>query len=91
MELVDTLHQVVTGQADDSLLDRYERRRRPINIEFVQQTTVGNKKRLEEKDPKVRQANLDELRVIAGDPQRHKQFLMRTSLLESVRKAESIL
>jgi 3-(3-hydroxy-phenyl)propionate hydroxylase len=90
MELVDTLHQVITGEADESLLDRYERRRRPINIEFVQQATVTNKKRLEEKDPKVRQANLDELRAIAGDPQRHKQFLMRSSLLESMRKAAAI-
>ena len=91
MELIDTLHQVVTGQAEDSLLDRYERRRRPINIEFVQQTTIANKKRLEERDPEVRKSKLDELRRTAGDPKPHKQFLMRTSLLESVRKAERIV
>jgi 3-(3-hydroxy-phenyl)propionate hydroxylase len=90
MELVDTLYQVISGEADEPLLDRYERRRRPINIEFVQQATVQNKKRLEEKDPKVRQANLDDLRATAADPRRHKQFLMRSSLLESVRKAATI-
>jgi 2-polyprenyl-6-methoxyphenol hydroxylase-like FAD-dependent oxidoreductase len=51
MELVDTLHQVVSGQADESSLDRYTRRRRTLNIEFVQEQTILNKKRLEEREP----------------------------------------
>jgi 3-(3-hydroxy-phenyl)propionate hydroxylase len=87
IELAQTLHLVASGQAGEDLLDRYERRRRPLNIEYVQQQTVANKKRLEERDPKVRQANFDELRRAAADPRQHKQFLMRTSLIESVRKA----
>ena len=90
MELAETLRQVIAGQADESLLDRYERRRRTTNIEFVQQATVANKKRLAESDPNVRRANLDELRARSEDPVRHKEFLMRASLLESVRKAELI-
>jgi len=90
IELVDTLHQVVTGRANDSPLDRYERRRRTMNIQFVQEATIANKRRLEESDPKVRRANLDELRARSEDPVRHKEFLMRSSLIESVRKAEFI-
>jgi 3-(3-hydroxy-phenyl)propionate hydroxylase len=93
MELAATLNQVAVGGAvgaDESLLDRYERRRRALNVEFVQQATIANKKRLEESDPKIRQANLDELRAKSEDPIRHKEFLMRTSLIESVRKAELI-
>jgi 3-(3-hydroxy-phenyl)propionate hydroxylase len=88
MELVDTLHQVITKQADESLLDRYTRRRRTLNIEFVQEQTINNKKRLEERDPKARQARFDELRAIAEDPAKHKEFLLRTSLIASVRKAQ---
>jgi hypothetical protein len=38
----------------------------------------------------VRQANFDELRRAAADPRLHKQFLMRTSLIESARKAGNI-
>jgi 3-(3-hydroxy-phenyl)propionate hydroxylase len=87
IELAQTLHLVASGQAGEDLLDRYERRRRALNIEYVQQQTVANKKRLEERDPEVRQANFDELRRTAADPRQHKQFLMRTSLIESVRKA----
>src|SRR5882762_6394910 len=90
LELAETLHLVASGRAGKDLLDRYERRRRPLNIEYVQQQTVANKKRLEERDPRVRQANFDELRRTAADPQLHKQFLMRTSLIESVRKAGKI-
>ncbi len=90
MELVDTLHQVVTGQADESLLDRYTRRRRTLNIEFVQEQTILNKKRLEEREPRLRQARFDELRAMAEDPKKHKQFLLRTSLIASVRKAQNI-
>jgi 3-(3-hydroxy-phenyl)propionate hydroxylase len=87
LELAETLHLVASGQAGEDLLDRYERRRRTLNIEYVQQQTVANKKRLEERDPRVRQANFEELRRTAADPRLHKRFLMRTSLIESVRKA----
>jgi len=90
MELAETLHQVASGQAGEDLLDRYERRRRPLNIEYVQEQTVANKKRLEERDPKVRQAHFDELRRTAADPVLHSRFLRRTSLNESVRKAREI-
>jgi len=90
VELAETLHRVASGEAGEGLLDRYQRRRRPINIEFVQQQTVANKKRLEERDPKVRQAHFDELRRTVADPALHKRFLMRTSLIESVRQAREI-
>jgi 3-(3-hydroxy-phenyl)propionate hydroxylase len=90
MELAETLHQVASGQAGEELLDRYERRRRPLNIEFVQQQTVANKKRLEERDPKLRRAHFDELRRTAADPVLHSRFLRRTSLIECARKAREI-
>jgi 3-(3-hydroxy-phenyl)propionate hydroxylase len=90
VELAETLHRVATAQAGPELLDRYERRRRPLNIEYVQQQTVANKKRLEERDPRVREANFEQMRRIAGDAALHKEYLMRTSLLESVRKARNI-
>ncbi len=90
IELVDTLHQVITKQAGEGLLDRYTRRRRTLNIEFVQEQTINNKKRLEEREPKARQARFDELRAIAEDPVKHKEFLLRTSLIASVRKAHGM-
>ena len=90
MELSETLFDVAFEGADASLLDRYQRRRRELNIEFVQQQTIANKKRLEEQDPEKRKLALDELRITAADPVKHKQFLMRSSLIESVRKSKSM-
>ncbi len=68
-------------------LDAYEARRRPLNIEYVQEQTIANKKRLEEKDPASRSRRFAELREMCEDPVRHKAFLMRASLLESARRA----
>jgi 3-(3-hydroxy-phenyl)propionate hydroxylase len=90
MELSETLFDVAFEGADAALLDRYERRRRLLNIEFVQQQTIANKKRLEEQDPAKRKLALDELRITSEDPLKHKQFLMRSSLIESVRKSKSM-
>jgi 3-(3-hydroxy-phenyl)propionate hydroxylase len=90
IELAQRLARFCSGEGGEDELDLYDRRRRPLNVEFVQSQTVHNKRRLEEKDPAVRAANFAELRETAADPARHRQFLLRTSLIESVRKAASI-
>ena len=74
---------------EDADLDGYEARRRPLNIEYVQEQTIANKKRLEEREPAAREKRFDELRRMADDPAKHKAFLMRASLLEGVRRLES--
>ena len=84
--LATLLSSVFLGKRPQSDLSQYEAIRRPINIEYVQQQTIANKKRLEEKDPATREANFEALRKISKDPVSHRAFLMRTSLLESVRK-----
>jgi 3-(3-hydroxy-phenyl)propionate hydroxylase len=68
---------------DGGDLDEYERVRRPLNIDYVQEQTIANKKRLEEREPAAREKRFDELRAMADDPARHKKFLMRASLLET--------
>src|SRR5687767_6042923 len=69
------------GKGAESL-DSYEAVRRPLNIKYVQEQTIANKKRLEERDPAQRAKRYEELRAMAEDPKRHKAFLMRASLLE---------
>ncbi len=86
-DLAELLDKVLRGEAHERSLDAYEARRRPLNIEYVQEQTVANKKRLEERDPAQRARRFQELRETAGNPERHKAFLMRASLLESTRRA----
>jgi 3-(3-hydroxy-phenyl)propionate hydroxylase len=88
MELADSLDCAVNRNAGEPLLDRYQQRRRALNTQFVQEATIANKKRLEERDPQARKARFDELRAIEADPLRQKQFLMRSSLIESVRQSQ---
>jgi 3-(3-hydroxy-phenyl)propionate hydroxylase len=85
VELSHLLGRVIRGETLPETLDTYDARRRPLNIEYVQQQTISNKKRMEEKDPKVRAADFAALREIANDPAAHRAYLLRASLLESVR------
>ena len=80
-DLAGSLNRVLTDE-DASMLDSYEERRRPLNIKYVQEQTIANKKRLEERDPAQRAKRFAELRATADDPKRHKEFLMKASLLE---------
>jgi len=76
------LLRAVLGGKPAEILDEYEATRRPLNIKYVQEQTVANKKRLEEREPAQRAKRFDELRATADDPERHKAFLMRAALLE---------
>jgi 3-(3-hydroxy-phenyl)propionate hydroxylase len=86
VELSGLLGRVIRKQAPAEILDIYDRHRRPLNIEFVQQQTIANKKRLEEKDPAARARDFDQLRRTAADPAAHRAYVRRASLLESVRQ-----
>ena len=88
--LGEKLAQVARGEAEEALLDKYVRQRRAANVAFVQAQSIRNKQVLEEKDPAVRQRNLDELRAIAADPVRHKEYVVRSSMIWSVRHAAGI-
>jgi 3-(3-hydroxy-phenyl)propionate hydroxylase len=88
--LADKLVAILRGEADERLLDRYERQRRHVAIQHTQAQTIRNKRVLMEKDPAVRRKNHDELRRTAEDPKLARAFLLRTSLIESLREAERI-
>jgi 3-(3-hydroxy-phenyl)propionate hydroxylase len=88
--LAEKLAQVILDRAPDELLDLYSRQRRAVAIEFVQEQSIANKKRLEARDPEARRRNLAELRDTAADPARARQFLLRTSMLASQRRAAAM-
>ena len=88
--LADKLVKILRGERGEEILDRYERQRRHVAIQHTQAQTVRNKRLLAEKDPAIRKRNQDELRCTAEDPARARAFLLRTSLIESLREAEQI-
>jgi 3-(3-hydroxy-phenyl)propionate hydroxylase len=88
--LAEKLTKILHGEAGDDLLDRYERQRRHVAVQHTQAQTIRNKRLLAEKDPAVRKKNHDELRRTAEDPKLARAFLLRSSLIESLREAERI-
>jgi len=90
VNLSGKLIEVLLAAGPDKLLDLYDLQRRTVAIEFVQEQSIANKRRLEESDSATRQRNLDELSRIAADPERARQFLLRTAMIASQRRAQAM-
>ncbi len=89
VNLSDKLAQVWRG-ADRSLLGRYERQRRKVAIETVQAQALRNRAVLNETDPDKRRAYHDELRAIVDDPKKHHAYVMKSSMIQSLRDLEDV-
>jgi 3-(3-hydroxy-phenyl)propionate hydroxylase len=90
MNLTQKLADVWYGRAGLDVFDRYTRQRRKAQVDYVQAQTIANKRALEEKDPVIRRAHLDELRRISEDVKLHKQFLYRAALFDSLNSANAV-
>ena len=93
LNLADKLLAAMGGMEDsaaDALLDRYERQRRTVCYKYVQSQTARNKAEMEEKSPVARAARQDAMRTMLADPAATKEFLLRNSMLASLREAAAI-
>src|SRR6185437_15652087 len=66
--LCKKLAEILLNGASERLFDLYSLQRRTVAVEFVQEQSIANKKRLETRDPEARRRNFDELREMAADP-----------------------
>jgi 3-(3-hydroxy-phenyl)propionate hydroxylase len=87
--LASTLVEIFRGAPLD-LLGRYERRRRKVALDVVQQTTLRNRAILNTRDPAARAAYYDDLRRTVADPATHRDYLLRTSMISSLRDVARI-
>ncbi len=87
--LSDKLAQIWAG-ADDRLLDRYDRQRRTVAIEAVQQQTNRNHQIISERDPATRQKSLDAMRRTAADKRSAREYMLGSSMISSMRRAAEI-
>ncbi|MXZ52827.1 MAG: hypothetical protein F4Z34_06540 [Acidimicrobiaceae bacterium] len=90
VNLAAKLSSVLRDEAGGEVLDRYVRQRRHVAVAHVQAITIRNKKLMAEADPDTRRRNRDELRRAADDPVLAREFLLRASLISSVREATEI-
>jgi 3-(3-hydroxy-phenyl)propionate hydroxylase len=87
--LSQTLTEVIRG-APIETLGRYSRQRRKVALDVVQQTTLRNRAMLNTREPGARQAYYDDLRRIAEDPALHRDYVMRTSMIQSLRDCAAV-
>jgi 3-(3-hydroxy-phenyl)propionate hydroxylase len=90
INMTDKLSAVWRGNADEPVLDLYVRQRRTVNIEYVQESSIRNKRTLEETDPIIRKQRLEELRRAADVPVLAKEVVMKSSMIASMRRANAI-
>lgn len=67
--------------------DRYEAERRPVAIDYINANTARNRKLMAERDPQARQRAQEEMCRIAADPVAAKAFLLKSSMIETLRRA----
>jgi 2-polyprenyl-6-methoxyphenol hydroxylase-like FAD-dependent oxidoreductase len=84
--LVATLGEIWRGAPLD-LLDRYARQRRPVAEAEILSQADRNRSRMQERDPARRRALLAELQQIAADPARCHAYLLRSSMIDGLRRA----
>jgi 3-(3-hydroxy-phenyl)propionate hydroxylase len=90
VELAETLVDVLGGSGNDALLDRYEARRRPIALDYVNRLTIRNKRNLETADPAEQAAFRAELKAAKADREAERAFLKRVSMIQSLEDAAAL-
>ena len=85
INLAGKLVEVHNGGAAE-ILDRYEAERRPIAIDYINANTARNRALMAERDPAERRKKQDEMCRTAADPVAAKAFLMKSSMIETLRR-----
>jgi 3-(3-hydroxy-phenyl)propionate hydroxylase len=86
VNLAARLAKVWHGEAEESELDRFDKQRRLVTLEYIQKYTIQNKKNLESSGEEFG----DSLRAIAADPARTREYLLRVSMIASLARAEEL-
>lgn len=90
INLTEKLAKVFKGEASLDLVGRYERQRRKVTLDSVQAQTLRNRQMMNETDPAQRRAYHDELRAIVADPEKHRAYLLRSSMIQSLRDLDAV-
>ena len=89
--VTEKIARILDGRADlDVELDHYTRQRHMVAVEYVQSASIRNKRQLEERDPAVRRERFEELRAIANDRDKAREYLRRSTLYESLERANAV-
>jgi 3-(3-hydroxy-phenyl)propionate hydroxylase len=86
VNLAERLAKVWRGDTAESELDRFDKQRRGVTLEAIQTTTIQNKKNLESSGDEFGAS----LRAIAAEPARTREYLLRVSMIASLKRAAEL-
>ena len=73
-----------------SVLGLYEKQRRPIALEYVNKQSIKNKQNLEAKTPEAQDKFREFLAELMEDKQKAREYMLRISMISSLREASGI-
>src|SRR5215218_9348771 len=85
MNLTSLLAEVWHGRKPEAELDRYDRQRRGVTKEYIEKQSIQNKRNLE-----AAGEFKQELREIAADAARTREYLLRVSMIASLSRAAEL-
>jgi 2-polyprenyl-6-methoxyphenol hydroxylase-like FAD-dependent oxidoreductase len=86
--LADKLASVLRGEQPEAELERYERQRRPVALEYVNTITIANKRHLEMREPEEQRRWRAELERAMADRAAARELMLKISMIASLRKYE---
>ncbi len=89
VNLADKLARVCHGESEE-LLDLYTRQRRPVAVAEILAQSHQNRIRMQLWDAEQRKEVMATMRAVAADAERTKAMLLRTSMIEGLRKAAAV-
>jgi 3-(3-hydroxy-phenyl)propionate hydroxylase len=91
MNLCDKLFEAMAEPARrEELLALFERQRHTVTRSFIQQQSIRNKQDMELGGAEAERRRADEMRRQCEDPDLRRQFLLRQSMIQSIRDAAAI-
>ncbi len=88
--LTGRLPKVYRGEEGFETLDQYSRQRQPTAKEQILQQAHINRTRMQKRDPEWRRQELTRLQNITTDPAAMRDYLLKSSMIEGLRKAAEI-
>jgi 3-(3-hydroxy-phenyl)propionate hydroxylase len=88
INIAEKLAAVINGRTGIDQLERYEKQRRPVALEYVNKITIANKRNLEARDPAEHRRWKDEMTRTAADPLLAREYMLKTSMIASLRRFE---
>lgn len=88
--LCSKLVDVLKHGADPRLLDQYDRQRRTVTHDFIQEQTIQNMEHMRAGQADTHDRQREKMRARAEEPEQRRKYLLRQAMFTSLKEADAI-